>query len=491
MKTELVREYESGIPRDDEHPYRTGPWQPNTREYNAFDLDITGDLPGDLEGIYIRNTENPLHDSLGRYHPFDGDAMLHSLYLGGGQAEYRNRFVPTDGFREELTAGRPLWAGLRENPAKSERDGWGARTRLKDSSSTDVVIHRGIAATSFYQCGDIYELDPRTLELHGKAAWTSQVTPGWGVSAHTKVDEATNELLFFNYSKEAPYMHYGVIDQRGELVHYIPVPLPGPRLPHDMAFTERYAILNDLPLFWDPDALSNGAHAVRYFPQLPSRFAIVPRRGDTTDIRWFEARPTYVLHWINAYEEGDEIVLDGYAQNPKLGQRTPLPENLQPFAVLDINGVGAHAYRWRFNLRTGEVKEGPIEEQVSEFGMINPSRAGKPYRYTWAMTAKPGWFLFDGIVRLDVNTGQRQIWQFPEGVYASESPMAPATDSQAEDDGYVLTYVTDMNRDSSSCLVFRADDIAAGPMANIALPQRICVGTHTYWAGKDKLTAKI
>ena len=36
--------------------------------------------------------------------------------------------------------------------------------------------------------------------------------------------------------------------------------------------------------------------------------------GRPSDIRWFEADPTYVLHFVNAYEEGDEIVLDGFFQ---------------------------------------------------------------------------------------------------------------------------------------------------------------------------------
>ena len=153
----------------------------------------------------------------------------------------------------------------------------------------------------------------------GKAAWTDGITPGWGVSAHTKVDEATGEMLFFNYSTQAPYMHYGVVNKARELVHYIPVELPGPRLPHDMAFTTNYAILNDLPLFWDAAALKQGAYAVR-FHELPSRFAIVPRRGQPESIVWFEAKPAYVLHWINAYEEGDEIVLTyGRKQNSTFG----------------------------------------------------------------------------------------------------------------------------------------------------------------------------
>lgn len=490
MALKLVNEEQHTLPVDDAHPYRTGPWQPNLREYDLVQPTVEGELPKDLAGVYIRNTENPVHEALGRYHPFDGDGMLHTIAFESGRCEYRNRFIRTDGLNAENEEGAALWAGLRERPSRSLRDGWGARTRLKDTSSTDVVVHGGVAATSFYQCGDVYEHDPRTLELLGKAAWADGVTPGWGVSAHTKVDEATGEMLFFNYSTEAPYMHYGVVNSSRELVHYIPIPLPGPRLPHDMAFTDNFAILNDLPLFWDPEALQQGAYAVRFFQELPSRFGIVPRRGQPEDVVWFEAQPTYVLHWINAFEDGDEIVLDGYTQDPRRGRRTKgLPESLAPFEMLDINAIGAHAYRWRFNLKTGAVKEGPLEDSISEFGMINPTVAGKPYRYTWAMTAKPGWFLFDGLSRLDVHTGQRQEYKFPDGVYASESPMAPRLGSQAEDDGYVLTFTTDMNKNESACLIFAADDIASGPVASVALPQRICVGTHSYWAGSTGLGA--
>ena len=481
MRVELVADIQGNLPDDDDHPYRTGPWHPNSREYDAYDLKIEGELPTDLSGIYLRNTENPLHGSIGRYHPFDGDGMLHSMSFSGGQTEYRNRFIRTDGFNEELEAGRPLFAGLMERPERSERTGSGARTGLKDSSSTDVVVHRGRALTSFYQCGDIYELDPRSLRQLGKAPWLESITPGWGVSAHTKVDPATGELLFFNYAKQAPYMHYGVVDAEGRLAHYIPVELPGPRLPHDMAFTQNFAILNDLPLFWDPEALRGGAHAVRFFHDIPSRFAIVPRRGAPEQIRWFEAEPTYVLHWINAYEDGDEVVLDGYREDPGHSQPTKLPANLEAFRMLDIHSVGAHAYRWRFNLRTGAVREGPLNETISEFGMINPGFAGKPYRYAWGVTAKPGWFLFDGLTRLDVESGESQSYRFPEGVYASESPMAPRVGSGGEDDGYIVTFTTDMNRDSSSCVIFDAADISQGPIASITLPQRICAGTHAYW----------
>src|SRR5689334_24474164 len=137
MTTRVVRRYENRLPAEDDHPYRTGAWRPNLAEYDADDLEVvSGAIPHDLDGVYLRNTENPLLPSVGRYHPFDGDGMLHAVRFGGGRAAYRNRMVRTAGLAAELEAGTPLWAGIIEAPAKSARDGWGARGRMKDASST-------------------------------------------------------------------------------------------------------------------------------------------------------------------------------------------------------------------------------------------------------------------------------------------------------------------------------------------------------------------
>ena len=133
-------------------------------EYDASDLDVIGTIPDDLHGVYLRNTENPVHDAIGRYHPFHGDGMVHTMQFDNGTAVYRNRFVRTHGLDAENESGRALWAGILEPPNRSERDGWGARTRMKDASSTDVVVHAGRAITSFYQCGDLYEFDPHPME---------------------------------------------------------------------------------------------------------------------------------------------------------------------------------------------------------------------------------------------------------------------------------------------------------------------------------------
>jgi carotenoid cleavage dioxygenase len=490
MSVNVVGRMLSTLPADDDHPYRTGAWTPQMTEYDATELEVIGEIPPDLDGIYLRNTENPVHGAIGRYHPFDGDGMVHMMSFRDGSAEYRNRFVRTAGLAAENDARRPLWAGILEPAARSipER-GWGARTRMKDASSTDVVVHAGRALTSFYQCGDLYALDPETLEQFGPERWNGAFPSDWGISAHQKTDERTGEMLLFNYAASAPFMHYGVVDANNELVHWIDVPLPGPRLPHDMAFTEHYAILNDCPLFWHADLLAKGLNVPRWRPDLPTRFAVVPRRGRTEDIRWFEAEPTYVLHWANAYEDGDEVVLDGYFQGRPVPPRDDAVTDRyqRAFRGIDTYVMQTRLHRWRFNLGTGATKEETLSDRIMEFPMINAQHAGRPYRYTYNMTTEPGWFLFDGIVKVDLDTGAEQRYAFGPGIFGSETPMAPRADTTAEDDGYLVTFTTDMNENRSECLVLDAADITTGPIARIRLPERICSGTHSCWAPRTRL----
>ncbi|MEO3786839.1 carotenoid oxygenase family protein [Actinocorallia sp. B10E7] len=483
MDVEVLGRVLSTLPTDDDHPYRTGPWRPQTTEWKADDLEVEGEIPADLDGVYLRNTENPVHPALdGRYHPFDGDGMIHIVGFRDGKAFYRNRFVQTDGLLAEREAGHALWAGIAERPAKSIRqDGWGARGRMKDASSTDVVVHAGVALTSFYQCGDLYRLDPLTLETLGKTTWNGDF-PAWGVSAHTKVDENNGELLFFDYGTDAPFMHYGRVDADNRLVDYVEVPLPGPRLPHDMAFTENYAILNDCPLFWEPELMKKGLYASRFHPELPTRLGVLPRRGGGK-IQWFEADPTYVLHWVNAYEDGDEIVLDGFFQGDPEPKDTGDGSFYQRmFRFLALDRMQTRLHRWRLNLVTGQCKEERLSESITEFGVMNNRYGGRPYRYAYAATGLDGWFLFNGLVRHDVVTGAEERCALPEGVYGSEPAMAPRVGATSEDDGYVVTLTMDMNQDRSECLIFEASRLADGPIARVRLPERISSGTHATWA---------
>ena len=289
----------------------------------------------------------------------------------------------------------------------------------------------------------------------------------------------------FGYGKDAPYLHYGVVSADGRLEHSIDVPLPGPRLPHDMAFTEHYAILNDLPLFWDPDLLGQGVHLPRFYPDVPE-----PLRD----------RPPARQHGRHPLVRGRPHLRAALDQRLR-GRRRGRARRLLParpvtpqarlratrtwrsvYRYLDLEQLQARPHRWRFNLVTGETREESLSDRIMEFGMINGTHGGRPYRYTYNVTGAPGWFLFDGLVKHDLHTGTEERYAFGDGVFGSETPFAPRLGATAEDDGYLVTFTTDMVRDCSECLVFDATDITAGPIARVRLPERISSGTHACWA---------
>ncbi|MFK8020212.1 MAG: carotenoid oxygenase family protein [Pseudomonadales bacterium] len=485
MPTTLINKFKSTI-ASSEHPYLNGAWQPNTCEYNATDLEVIGQIPNDINGVYLRNTENPVHEPLGVYHPFDGDGMIHMMRFENGKAEYRNRFVETDGFLAEQQAGESLWSGLAGKPSMSKRKGWGAHGSVKDSSSTDVAVHAGMALSTFYQCGEAYRLNPFTLEPMGKDSWA----PEEGVSSHAKVDDNTGELLFFNYGKQFPFMNYGVVGKDNKLKHYVPIELPGPRLPHDLCFSRNYSILNDFPLFWSAELLEKDIHLPVLHEGIQSRFAVIPRYGDPKEIRWFEAEPTFVLHFMNAFEEGDEVVMDGYFQrNPSPDPLTDgAPEYRRLRAAICLHEMGTQLHRWRFNLATGKTSEEVLyDDQAVEFGTINQKYAGEKHRYIYSVTSKPGWFLFTGLVKHDLASGESSEYEFGDDRYASEAPFVPRINAQSEDDGYLVSFVTDMKLNRSECVLIDAQHVDDGPVCQIILPHRISSGTHATWAAAEDI----
>ena len=133
-----------------------------------------------------------------------------------------------------------------------------------------------------------------------------------------------------------------------------------------------------------------------------------------------------MLHWINAYEEGDEIILDGFFQGAR-NRRSAGPsgpkDRMFRFLAQDIMQTRLH--RWRFNLATGTTREEDLSDDSTEFGMINSGLGGRPYRYNYAATNEPGWFLFNGLVKHDTLTGREEQYHFEPACSAARSAMAP------------------------------------------------------------------
>ncbi len=471
---------------DDENPYLLGIFAPVHDEITADELAVVGEIPGDLSGVYLRNGPNPRRPAPGRYHWFDGDAMVHAMSFEGGKARYRNRYVRTRGFSREQAAGRALWTGLLEPPRGNPVD-TARGLPFKDTANTDLTYHRGRVLATWYLCGQPMAMDPLSLETLGAENFLA--TLHGDVMAHPKTDEATGELMWFDYGSHEPLLRYGVVNAAGAIDHEVAIDLPGPRLPHDMAITDHYSILMDLPLVADPAAARQGRLKLTFDRETPSRFGIIARRG--TEVRWFTAEPCYIYHVVNAWEQDTaghpQIVMDVC----RVTHPEPLPTRPGPLGrLLGYLRLDARLYRYVFDLGSGTTTETQLDDANTEFPSIDARRCGRPTRYAYTThIADTETVRFDGLLRYDRLTGQRQEHFFGPGRFGSEAPFAPRTGGTAEDDGYLVSFVTDERDGRSEVQVLNASDLSAGPVARVLLPQRVPLGFHATWVRSDQLGA--
>jgi carotenoid cleavage dioxygenase-like enzyme len=449
------------------------------------DLKVIGEVPQDLNGLYVRNGPNAFFEPTWRYHAYDGDGMLHAVQFSHGKVTYRNRWTDTQALQEERAAGHALWKGLKE-PARADRP----QEPFKNTSNTDVKYHAGRLITMWYKGGGMpYAVDPHTLQTLGKADFDTAIS---SVSAHSRPDEHTGEFLFFDYGPTPPYMTYGVIGPDRKLKHKIDVPLSAPSLPHDMAITENYTILHDFPLRPDPEALKQGRYKVRFYSDQPSRFAVVPRYGQTSDIRWFEAKPTYLLHVLNAWEEGDEVVMLGTPYRTYAGpDGKPDAQRLEQ--TIHLRQRDFLLYEWRFNLKTGQTHERAIDDVLNtEFPVINSQYQGRKNRWSYNVLFPQGGReepRFPGLVKYDLETGGYVAYSAGPQYFYNEPGFAPRDHSEAEDDGYLVGFVWNPVEKQSEIQVFdcRGARLAQGPVARIILPRRVPHGFHATFVSQKTL----
>ena len=156
-------------------------------------------------------------------------------------------------------------------------------------------------------------------------------------------------------------------------------------------------------------------------------------------------------------------------------------------SYLDQYKMGTRLHRWRFNLKTGKTTEQRMDDRVLEFGMFNQRYATKPYRYAYSAVQVPGRFLFNGYVKHDLETGKSWQIMLPEGQFASEAPFAPRIDAKTEDDGYLVTFITNEKTQGSEIALIDCQRFEEGPICRIELPHKLCSGTHACWASGSDL----
>lgn len=445
-------------------PFLAGNFAPVAEERDDLRLEVIGTLPPELRGTFLRNGPNPHYKPMKRYHWFDGDGMVHAVHVQDGVASYRNRFVHTRGYELEEKADQALYPSITEPPFKSKAPR--GEARMKNAANTALLNHGG-KLLALWEGGNPYEV--RLPDLSTVGEYTFQGSLHHAFTAHPKVDPVTGELMTFGYRIERkPYVSYSVFNPDHTLRHTVPIDVPKPLMMHDFAITEHHSIFMDLPEVFDLWRVLRGHSPLVFEPRFGARLGVLPRHGKASELKWFEIEPCYVFHVLNAWEEGDEVVLTAC--------RYPhFPEFLDgESAATSKSNTFAYLHEWRLNLVTGKVTERPLDDRPSEFPQLNPQVTGRKARY--------GYWLGKGgtdLVKFDLQTGKRLMRPMPGR--SSEPQFVARPNAKAEDDGWVVSLAYNEATQKGELVVLDAGSFDSEPVARVLLPVRVPFGFHALW----------
>ena len=460
-------------------PYVSKGFEPIRMEGDYANLIVEGEIPADLNGSFYRIGPNPQFAPRGNYNPLNGDGMVHAFHLRNGLVSYRNRWVRTQQWNLERAAGRSLF-GSPGNPAESDSSVAGMNT--DGVANTHIVWHANRLLALEEGHGPI-ELDPSSLETIGP--WSFNARLPRNMTAHPKIDPESGEMLFFaNFptGRLTSDLAFYVANADGILIRSQIITGPFPALVHDFVVTNDFVIFAICPVTLSIKRAMKGAPLIAWEPEKGTHVAVMPRAGNAEDVRWFTGAPCMVWHLMNAFNDGDEIVVDVCQQEVPVF----------PFAdgsPTDPNQAKQYLTRWRFDwASSSEFATERLSDVVCEYPRFDERRAGLSYRHGYVACeggAGTEDFFHRAIGHFDHSTGQMRVYSAGPRCAVAEPVFVARQGSSREGEGYLLTNIFDEQRNASHLAIFDAEQIEHGPIARALLDHRVPVGFHATWRPAD------
>ncbi len=289
-------------------------------------------------------------------------------------------------------------------------------------------------------------------------------------------------MIFFAYAddEDMPLSNrvaWGIADAAGTLLRRETFEAPYCSMIHDFAITQNHVIIPVLPLIGDIGRAIAGGPVFAWEPERPAMLAVMRRDAGVASLRWFELPACYVFHVMNAFEAGDEIIID-------VMQYDSAP--LFPHADGSPGTAGsALLTRWHLPLTgaTNTVTQTQLDDLGGEFPRFDLRVEGQAYRHGWfagRMNNQPR-VVTASIAHIDLANGRRTSFTLPAGDAISEPVFVPAAPDAPEAEGWLLAVAYRAGDDTSDLLVLNATDVAAGPIATATLPRRVPFGFHGNW----------
>lgn len=459
----------SRIPYSPDNPYLEGIFAPERQEHFSINLKVEGQIPAELDGALMRIGPNPINVKNPRnYHWFTGDGMLHALRLKDGEAHwYKNSYIGSASVQEKLH--RPQIPG---------------KTRgVADAVNTNVISFAGKIWALVEAGAYPVELNAALESRRHHLFEDDQDMP---FTAHPHIDPETGDIHAVCYDalsqNKAFYLQ---IDSKGKLKHQVEIPVKHSPMIHDCAITKSQVLILDLNVnFSVRSALKGSMLPYQWNPKRQARIGILPFGGQVADIRWYEIDSCFIFHTVNAYDlDSGNVVMDAVVHSKALVSSIQGPMEHQDIRL----------ERFIFEQDTGKLKRTILSGTKQEFPRINDAYTGRKHQYIYSISFgefdDPYHVSSNMLLGHDLETGHSESYSFGENWVTGEVIFVAREGAQAENDGWLMSYIHALDGSPSRVVILDAQQMMAGPIATIHLPVRVPVGFHCNWIDYRKLKA--
>jgi carotenoid cleavage dioxygenase-like enzyme len=430
---------------------------PMVEEKTLTHLAVTGELPVELDGRYVRIGPNPQFAEKRGHHWFVGDGMVHGIRLQSGKAEwYRNRYIRSRTLE--------MVSGIHAAP--------GPRRGMSDTVNTNVIQVAGKTLA-------LVEAGSYPAELSDELETTTYSDFAGGLAgsftAHPHQDPVTGEFHAICYDGANPQqITHVALDRDGNVLRELPIAVAnGPSI-HDCALTRRFVVILDLPVTFSMKALLEGhKFPYRWNPEHRARVGLLRRDGGANDITWHDVDPAYVFHVGNSFEdEAGRVVIDCAAY-----------ETMFDGEVSGPVGRSLGLERWTIDPQGGQVERRTLDPRPQEFPRPDERYFAQSYRYAWAMAlpeADNAEFVGAApLIRHDLELGTRTVRDFGLDAVIGEFVFVPRAANAPEGDGWVMGYVIDRASGTTDLAILDATTLE--DVGRVHVPHVIPPGFHGNW----------
>ncbi len=467
-------------------------YRSQTEEYAYPVEDIEGQIPPELEGTIFRvgpgllevagNPKYPVH------HPFDGDGMVNAIAFRDGRAFYRNRYVRTKAYVEEQQAGKPLYRGVF---GTQKPGGWLANAfdlNRKNIANTSMM-YWGDKLLALWEGGNPHQINPHTLETIGRDTLDGVLEEEQSFTAHPRIDPSCDRI-----GGQPSLVGFGVkpglsstitmyeFDPQGKLFHQSSHSVPGFAFLHDFALTPNYYIFYQNPISFNPLpfllGMKGAAQCISFEKNKPGQIVLIPRYGEG-EMTIVDVDPYFVFHHATAFEQAGQVILDSvcYASFPQVETDTNYKE-------VDFEAVPeGQLWRFRIDVDQKSVTSECLVSRCCEFPLLHPDRAGHPYRYLFmgAANRPHGNAPLQAYMKVDLETGEQQIWSAAPRGFTGEPNFVPRPGADREDDGWLIGFVYNAERQRTDIVILDSNDLIRGPVATLKLKHHVPYSLHGFF----------